>query len=50
MKVKVGCDIVEIKRFNKLDNKVLNKIFHRNELQAYWKRITFKKQIVPIVE
>lgn len=33
MKVKVGCDIVEIKRFNKLDSKVLNKIFHRNELK-----------------
>jgi phosphopantetheine--protein transferase-like protein len=33
MKVKVGCDIVEIKRFNKLDNKTLNKIFHKNELE-----------------
>ncbi len=33
MKVKVGCDIVEIKRFNKLDNKMLNKIFHKNELK-----------------
>jgi phosphopantetheine--protein transferase-like protein len=33
MKVKVGCDIVEIKRFNKLDSKTLNKIFHKNELK-----------------
>ena len=33
MKVKVGCDIVEIKRFNNLNSKMLNKIFHKNELK-----------------
>ena len=33
IKVKVGCDIAEIKRFNKLDSKILNKIFHKNELK-----------------
>lgn len=33
IKIKVGCDIAEIKRFNNLDSKTLNKIFHRNELK-----------------
>ena len=32
MRVKVGCDIVEIKRFVDIDNKVLSKIFHKAEL------------------
>lgn len=33
MGIKVGCDIVEIGRFSKLDRKVLNKIFHKSELK-----------------
>ena len=33
IRVKVGCDIVEIKRFSKLDSKTLDKIFHQTELQ-----------------
>ena len=33
MKVRVGCDIVEIKRFNNIDSRTLNKIFHKNELK-----------------
>ena len=33
MEVKVGCDIVEIERFNKLDEKTINKIFHKTELR-----------------
>ena len=33
MEVKVGCDIVKIKRFNKLDEKTLHKIFHKTELK-----------------
>jgi len=32
MKVKVGCDIVEIKRFENQNKSVLNKIFHKSEL------------------
>ena len=33
MKIKIGCDIVEIKRFNNLDKKTFNKIFHKTELK-----------------
>lgn len=33
MKIKTGCDIVEIKRFKKLDEGMLNKIFHKTELK-----------------
>ena len=33
MRVKVGCDIVKIKRFSKLDKKVLDKIFHKTEIK-----------------
>ena len=33
MEVKVGCDIVEVKRFLKMDKKVLNRIFHKSELK-----------------
>ena len=33
MKIKTGCDIVEIKRILNLDSKVLNKIFHKSELK-----------------
>lgn len=33
MKIKVGCDIVRIKRFSKVDSKVLNKIFNKSELK-----------------
>lgn len=31
MEIKVGCDIVKIKRFSKLDKKTLNRIFHASE-------------------
>tara|TARA_Y100000310_G_C20691737_1_gene822730 strand:- start:1670 stop:2011 length:342 start_codon:yes stop_codon:yes gene_type:complete len=31
MKIRTGCDIVEIKRFKELDEKVLNKIFNKGE-------------------
>ena len=34
MIVKVGCDIAKIKRFSKIDAKVLNKVFHKNELKV----------------
>ena len=34
MKIKVGCDIVEIKRFNDIDKKALEKIFHKSELKT----------------
>ncbi|MCH7568309.1 MAG: holo-ACP synthase [Nanoarchaeota archaeon] len=33
MEVKVGCDIVEIKRFIKIEEETLNKIFHKTELK-----------------
>jgi len=33
MKIKTGCDIVEIKRFSKLNKNVLNRIFHTNEMK-----------------
>ncbi len=33
MKIKVGCDIVNIKRFSTLDKDSLEKIFHPTELQ-----------------
>jgi len=32
MKIKTGCDVVEIKRIKRLDKKALNKIFHKSEL------------------
>lgn len=31
MKIKTGCDIVEIKRFQDISQKMLNKIFHKSE-------------------
>jgi|TARA_Y100000310_G_C20686821_1_gene819545 phosphopantetheine--protein transferase-like protein len=34
MKVRVGCDIVNVNRFNSLDEKTLNKIFHPRELKS----------------
>lgn len=33
MKIRTGCDIVEIKRFSATDKKVLGKIFTKNELK-----------------
>ena len=33
VEVKIGCDIVNIKRFSKLDKKALNKIFHKSEMK-----------------
>ncbi len=33
MKVRVGCDIVDINRIRKLDTKTLQKIFHPTELK-----------------
>ena len=33
MIIKTGCDIVEIKRFSKLNKDILNKIFHPTELK-----------------
>ena len=33
MKIKIGCDIVEIKRLKEIDRKVLYKIFHKTELK-----------------
>ena len=33
MNIKTGCDIVEIKRFSKVDKKVLDKIFTKSELK-----------------
>ena len=33
IQVKIGCDIVEIKRFFNLDKIILNKIFHKSELK-----------------
>lgn len=33
MIVKIGCDIVRIKRFSNLSSKSLNKIFHKSELK-----------------
>jgi len=32
MQIKIGTDIVKIKRFKAMDNKALNKIFHKTEL------------------
>jgi len=32
MKVKIGCDIVEIQRFDGKSKRVLDKIFHKTEL------------------
>lgn len=34
IKVRIGCDIVKIKKFNNLSNDVLNKIFHKSELKS----------------
>jgi len=34
MKIRIGCDIVEIKRFNNIDKKTLEKIFHKSELKT----------------
>jgi len=34
IQVRTGCDIVKIKRFNKIDKKILNKIFHKSELKS----------------
>ena len=31
--MKVGCDIVQVKRFFKIDKKVLSRIFHKSELK-----------------
>ena len=33
IRIKTGCDIVEIKRFNNIDKKSLEKIFHKSELR-----------------
>tara|TARA_Y100000310_G_C20256533_1_gene611591 strand:- start:84 stop:410 length:327 start_codon:yes stop_codon:yes gene_type:complete len=33
MDIKIGCDIVEIKRFNDIDNGALRKIFHEKEIK-----------------
>lgn len=33
MKIKIGCDIVQIDRFSKLENKVLEKIFSEKEFK-----------------
>ena len=33
MQIKIGTDIVKIKRFKAIDNKTLNKIFHKTELK-----------------
>ena len=34
MKIKVGCDLVEIRRFNNIDRAVLSKLFHKSELRS----------------
>ena len=34
MKIRIGCDIVEIKRFNNINKKALEKIFHKSELKT----------------
>ncbi|MCH8945982.1 MAG: holo-ACP synthase [Nanoarchaeota archaeon] len=34
MKIRVGCDIVEIKRFKDINKKSLEKIFHKSELKT----------------
>jgi len=33
MKIKTGCDIVKISRFNNIDKKTLEKIFHKSEIK-----------------
>ncbi len=33
MKVKIGCDIIRIKRFKTIDKRVLSKLFHKSELK-----------------
>ncbi len=34
IQVRTGCDIIEIIRFNKLNKKILNQIFHKSELKS----------------
>ncbi len=34
MKIRTGCDIVEVERFKDIDKKALEKIFHKSELKT----------------